>query len=41
MLHQVSETYGKTLCTMTLCENMHLDIFTKWKDISESIVLTY
>ena len=44
MLHQVRKSYGKTLYTMHLCENMHLDIFKKWKDISEiskSIVLTY
>ena len=25
----------KTLYTMNFCENMHLDIFKKWKDISK------
>ena len=35
MLHQVRQMYAKTLYTMNLHLNMHLDILKKWTDISQ------
>ena len=41
MLHQVRESYTKTLYTMNLHLHMHLHILKKWTEMFKNIVLTY